>query len=132
MRNLIGIPFVDGGRDPKTGLDCWGMVMLTARYFGYDLPDFKISCFDSLNIGAKMTSEMQASRWQKLDKPIPGCIVAMAIHPEMPGVVNHVGVYIGKDSFVHAMERTSSIKTSIHDPYWKNKIKGFYKWNQIN
>jgi cell wall-associated NlpC family hydrolase len=132
LRNLIGIPFIDGGRDPKVGLDCWGMVMLAARYFGYEMPDYKMSCFDSLRIGVTAASEMQGRRWQKLECPVPGCVVAMAADPEMPEMVNHVGTYIGKGEFLQTTAKTGSIKTSIHDPYWKNKIKGYYKWNQIS
>ena len=25
LRDLIGIPFVQNGRDPRLGLDCWGL-----------------------------------------------------------------------------------------------------------
>lgn len=37
---LIGVPFLDGGRDPGEGLDCWGVVLeFYRRRFGVNVPD---------------------------------------------------------------------------------------------
>jgi cell wall-associated NlpC family hydrolase len=131
-RDLIGIPFIDGGRDPKVGLDCWGMAMHAAGRFGYRLPDFTVACLDALKIGSTVAVEIRSGRWQKLDEPIPGCIVIMSIDPEAFDIVNHLGVYIGNGDFVHTLLKMQSFVSSIHGPYWKNKIRGYYRWNQIN
>ena len=37
--DLIGIPYVDYGRDPHKGLDCWGLAMELYRRRGIQLPD---------------------------------------------------------------------------------------------
>jgi|GEM_PF-1768528 len=35
-QDLLGLPFIKGGRDPKTGLDCTGLVMEMLRRCGHD------------------------------------------------------------------------------------------------
>ena len=40
ISDLIGVPFVSRGRDPKIGLDCWGLVMEIGRRMGKNIPDF--------------------------------------------------------------------------------------------
>jgi len=37
--DLIGIPFVDGGRD-ITGLDCWGLALELFKRQGYIIHDY--------------------------------------------------------------------------------------------
>lgn len=39
VSDLIGVPFVPFGRDAKTGLDCYGLVMEVARRYGKPLRD---------------------------------------------------------------------------------------------
>ena len=53
LRNLkkyIGVPFLDGGRDPSVGLDCWGLFLLVEKEFGISVPDFTIPCDDAESI----------------------------------------------------------------------------------
>ena len=36
---LVGLPYLDGGTDPETGVSCWGLVRLAAKHaLGVDLP----------------------------------------------------------------------------------------------
>ena len=127
MRDLIGIPFVNGGRDPKKGLDCMGLTIAARKKLGQSMPDFKVDCYASAKIFATFTMEA-ASHWQKLDAPEIGCVVAIAFDEEMPDQVQHLGVYIGKDNFIHTLEKTGSIISSVNDLQFKNRIRGYYKW----
>lgn len=36
--DLLDVPFVEGGDDPETGLDCWGMACEVNRRLGHALP----------------------------------------------------------------------------------------------
>ncbi len=39
--HYIGLPFLERGRDPKKGLDCWGLVRLILReQFDHRLPSY--------------------------------------------------------------------------------------------
>jgi cell wall-associated NlpC family hydrolase len=124
--DLIGIPFVDGGRDPRTGLDCWGLVREVFRRAGTTLPDFTIGCHDTTEIGAAVESERMLGRWRHWhahDAPAPSVV---AIRFNSPLLVNHTGVYLGRKRFLHTRELTGVAVERIDSPSWRDRIEGFY------
>ena len=127
LKKYIGVPFLDGGRDPSVGLDCWGLFLLVEKEFGISVPDFTIYCDDAESISSTFGSET-VWRWEEIEKPEPGCGVAMAIKAKMPGYVQHFGVYIGHGKFIHTLRGIGSCISSVNDPAWKKRIKGFYRW----
>lgn len=131
FRDLVGVPFLDGGRDPAVGLDCWGLVLAAQKRFGRTLPDYQISAFASSQIAATAAVEVLSGRWEQLPAPELGCLVAMSTNPNLPGAFQHVGVYVGSGRFIHAMNRKSgqgSRMDRIDHPLWQGAIKGYYRW----
>lgn len=129
MRNLsdlLGVPFIDGGRDPKSGLDCYGLFSVVCSRFGNDIPDVIVSAFDTLRINEMVN--MEKGTWGKMDKPAPGCAILFSTDPNYPDLISHLGVYVGGGKFIHTLEKTGVILSSLEDYYWKNKAKGFYGW----
>lgn len=130
MRDLIGIPFVDGGRDPAVGLDCWGLFRLAMTRFGHCVPDFDVSCFDTPEIAATAAVEAISGPWERISSPEPGCAVLMSLDPDLPGLIQHFGVYIGEGRFIHTLKKTRASLASVHHPFWSGKIKGYYRWTR--
>ncbi|WP_027367597.1 NlpC/P60 family protein [Desulfocurvibacter africanus] len=128
LRDLAGIPFVDGGRDPAQGLDCWGLFRLAMQRFGHEVPDYALSAFATQLIGETAAREL-AAKWRRVERPEPGCAVCMALDPAAPGSVQHFGVYVGQGLFIHCLEKTGSILSHIGDKFWAGRIKGYYTWN---
>jgi cell wall-associated NlpC family hydrolase len=133
FKDLQDAPFVDGGRDPATGLDCWGLFRLAMQRYGHDVPDFKVSAFASNEIGATVTVELMGGRWNPIEKPYPGCAALMALDPYAPRVIQHFGVYTGENGckFLHTLEKTGPILSPINQPPWSRVIKGFCEWIPI-
>lgn len=127
--DLMGVPFVDGGRDPKAGLDCWGLLMEVCSRIGYDVPDFTVSCFDTSEIGELARIEM-ARQLEPAETPAPGAVVTMALDPEAPDEIQHFGVCINNRRFIHTTKETGVIKTMLSHRFWGRKIKGFYHWKK--
>lgn len=125
-RDLVGIRFVDGGRDPSTGLDCWGIVMAAMRKLGKEVPDFKVSCWAVRDIAGAYLIAMRD--WEKAEGPEEGIVVAMAADPEYPDTVQHFGVCIGDGRFLHAMEKIRSCAPRLDHPFWRNRTRGFFRW----
>jgi len=125
VQDLLGVPFVDGGRDMQ-GLDCWGLFIEVMRRCGYPVPDYKVSCFDAAGIGTAYQEGIGA--WQRVGSPSPGLAVAMAIHEKAPDMVQHFGVALDRRRFIHTLEKTGVIITKFSDPFFNRKIKGFYRW----
>jgi len=125
LDDLIGIPFLNGGRD-LNGSDCWGVVMLVFERFGVFVPDFAISCFDSLKINQKIDEQRRC--WKLLDEPEVPCLVVLRTSTKNPRVCNHTGVYVGENLFLHTFKKRNSCKEHINHPIWKKKIEGFYRY----
>jgi cell wall-associated NlpC family hydrolase len=127
IADLIGIPFVDEGRDPATGLDCWGLFVLAQKCLGNIVPDFKVSCFNTEGITGFF--EIARESWTPVEVPVPGDAVLMTLDPFMPNMIQHFGVYLGRGRFLHTLQKTHSHLSRIDDRFYKNKIRGFYRWN---
>lgn len=105
MRKLIGIPFVDRGRD-SSGMDCWGLAMAAMSKYGHNVPDFHISCFDTSGIGGAYGRERWA--WEAVDAPTEGDLAVLCLDPALPEIVQHVGVYVGNSRMPHTMTKRNS------------------------
>ncbi len=127
LNDLIGVPFVDGGRDKTTGFDCWGLALEVFRRHGVSLPDYKIGCTESSRIDSKMTDERPL--WLRIDngggKDIP-CPALVVIRFNTGVLCNHVGVYIGAGRFIHTRQKVGANIDRIDSPAWRRIIEGYY------
>lgn len=119
--DLIGIPFMDGGRKKQDGLDCWGLAMICFKRQGVELPDYPIGAMETREIAGMMAGE--ESKWEKLAEPLPGCLVVIRLDTDV--WANHVGVYVGGGRFIHAYSGTGSCLDRVR--HWRSRIVGFYQ-----
>lgn len=119
--DLIGTPFVDGGRDRATGLDCWGLARELFRRQGVDVPDYHISAMKTAEIAREMTAEEMD--WERLGEVEVGCLVLLRLDT---GVwANHVGIYLGDGKFIHAYSAAGTCIDRLSR--WRSRIVGFYR-----
>lgn len=124
LHDLIGIPFVDGGRDPKIGLDCWGLAVEVFARFNIDLPDYKIGCQEASRIDATIGENRRF--WRKCDPAAPPTPSLVVIRFNSPLYCNHTGVYIGNGRFMHTRQKIGANIDRIDSPAWRRMIEGFY------
>ncbi|GAA2976526.1 transglycosylase SLT domain-containing protein [Actinokineospora diospyrosa] len=91
-QKYIGVPYVWGGTNPATGLDCSGLVQQVYGDLGVDLP--RVSR-DQAKVGTPVASLEQAK---------PGDLVAFG------SPVHHIGIYIGDGKMIHAPEAGQDVK----------------------
>jgi cell wall-associated NlpC family hydrolase len=82
-RKYLGVPYVWGGTDPATGLDCSGLVQHVYKDLGIDLPRVAI---DQGNAGATVPNLAAAQ---------PGDLLVM-------NGGQHIGIYMGNNQYIHA------------------------------
>jgi cell wall-associated NlpC family hydrolase len=107
---LIGVPYRWGGNDPDSGLDCSGFVRYVYR---------------------KATGKLLPRQSAQISKT-GSAIAKPDLHPgdlvffNTPrGTATHVGIYVGKQKFVHAPATGSSIRVeSLSANYWASRYYG--------
>jgi len=124
INNYIGIPFIDRGRS-MIGADCWGVVYLFYKHEkNITLPilDSYSSTKDTQSISEIIDAEKPS--WQAVDEPEEGDVIVFTVG----GFDTHVGVYIGRNRFLHAFKGTDSCIERLDSPTWKNRINGYYQY----
>jgi cell wall-associated NlpC family hydrolase len=103
-----GVPYLDGGADPK-GFDCSGFVWYVFAAHGRALP---------------RTVAEQAQWGEKVDASDlrPGDLVFFSTTAPGP---THVGIVIGGDSFVHAPSSSGVVRVErLSASYWSSRFVG--------
>ncbi|CAN5435534.1 hypothetical protein BH10ACT3_BH10ACT3_15480 [soil metagenome] len=93
-KQYLGIPYVWGGTNPATGLDCSGFVQSVYQQFGIDLP--RVSR-DQAKQGVAVPSIAQAQ---------PGDLIAFG-EP-----VDHIAIYVGDGKIIQAPHSGDVVKIS--------------------
>ncbi len=91
---FVGNPYVWGGTSLTSGADCSGFVRAVYADFGYSLP--------------RTSRDQAASAGRKVSDLQPGDLIFYANN----GRVNHVAMYIGGGSIVHAANKRQGIIVS--------------------
>lgn len=126
--DLLSCPYVDKGRDPQKGLDCYGLVIEIYKRFGFELPEYtdqyKSGHDPSIGRAIKENSESDFIRLLNFPWPVP-CILTFNLGVPH-NISNHVGVYLGGDKFIHIRERAGLGVASIHSVIWRHLITGAF------
>jgi len=130
MRNrYVGIPFKDGGRD-SNGYDCWGLVK---AYFmlerGIMLPDYAISAYDSVKADQAISrdgcGDWEPLLWGELRKDD---VVTFKMDIEHPDLTTHCGVCLDHTRFLHCMQKTGVVISTLENVYFKARFSKGFRW----
>ena len=105
--SMIGRPYKYGGKSPRNGFDCSGLVYYSHLKNGIDLP---------------RTSYAQ----YKATQPVPrkalrrGDLLFFRVSSRK---VSHVGIYLGDNLFVHAPSSGKEVSVAeLDSPYWSKRF----------
>lgn len=99
-QEFVGVPYVWGGTNLVTGVDCSGFVQQIYSHFGYTIP--RVSRDQAVYAGVEIAMEDLAS----------GDLV---FYGDSSGTVNHVAMYIGEGKIVHARGRAWGVRIDDYD-----------------
>ena len=103
-----GIPYVFGGNNPSTGLDCSAFVQTVYRQFGVKLPR---TSREQANVGNSVP----------LDQLQPGDRLYFSCKNPY---IDHCGIYAGNGYFVHCSKSRNGVGVDSlgSDFYWRNLV----------
>lgn len=109
-KKYIGTKYKYGGRSPSEGFDCSGFVYYVFKNFGY-----------TLNPGA--SNQMGKTLSISKSDLLPGDLVFFNAGSSKKAT--HVGIYIGNNSFIHAVNSGKPVTiTSLSQNYYKKYYVG--------
>ena len=130
INEVLGVRFKRKAESPKDGFTCWSLVKYVYKnYYNIDLPDYYSSiCNNPLDdnyVKEKFNKYKNDNIWVEIFNLEEPCIILMK---NCSKYINHAGVYIGDNQFLHCVYKTGVILTKCNDKLWKNKFCGFYKF----
>jgi len=108
----VGVPYIWGGEDPRTGMDCSGLVNYVYRQVGVQLPRTAQAIYSSPNLPKVTWPERQ-----------PGDII-LFWSPTDGRTVSHVGLYIGNDQMIHASSTRKAVRIERLTEYYLQRYAG--------
>jgi hypothetical protein len=108
--SFIGVDYAWGGTTTRSGFDCSGLVLAVYRLNGLAMPR---SVRDQYRAGTAVSGD-------RLSK---GDLVFFTSSPG--GELSHVGIYIGKGTFIHAPGSGKNVRReSLASGYFKSRFSG--------
>ncbi len=105
--SLNGVPYLYGGTNPKTGLDCSAYTQLVFRKSGIDLP---------------RTAYLQFLAGVGIPRSSLGAGDLVFFSTNGSGA-SHVGIYLGDGKFISATNKGVKVQ-NLNDDYWTKYYRG--------
>ncbi len=119
IKQYVGIPYRRGGTSTN-GMDCSGFVKrIYERLFGIDLPHGSLAQFRFPDLEKIDTREMQT-----------GDLIFFSNGRKKR--VDHVGVYLSDNRFIHASSSNGIKVSSLNNRYWKKRVVGSKRYALMN
>jgi murein DD-endopeptidase len=104
--SMVGKPYRYGGRSPQ-GFDCSGLVYFSYQRAGLEVP-------------RSTQSQRASSRKVSLSRLGRGDLLFFDQEGKRS---SHVGIYLGRDRFVHAPSSGKRVRIdSLNDPFWQKHL----------
>lgn len=125
-RSMIGIPFVHQGRT-RQGLDCIGLIVLTASELGYGFEDYtKYEPWpDGETIPRIFGSHAGTVEEGKMQ---PGDVLTFWTRKR--GWINHAAI-LSEYGIIHTMSTVGRVVENGWDPRWRKRIDRVYTYPKV-
>lgn len=124
IQKYLGIPYQHHGRN-LSGLDCYGLILRIFEDQGVELWDINEDYDEEWSWqGRNFFVENYAHGWEFVDDYR---FMDVVCFQNGKGVVNHAGVYLGENKFIHAV-KAGVVVSKFTDREWQRRWVGFYRY----
>ena len=115
-QKFIGTRYVYGGNNPRQGFDCSGLVQYSYKLAG-------------LNVPRNTRYQHRATLRVKSNKLRRGDLLFFHLEGKRN---SHVGIYIGRDRFVHAPSTGKRVQiSSLKNRFWSRNLASFRRFKAL-
>lgn len=112
--NMVGTRYTYGGKTPKKGFDCSGLVYYSYRQAGLAVP-------------RTTKQQLRASKAISRNRLAKGDLI---FFNQLGRRAGHVGIYIGNGQFVHAPSSGKHVRVdNLKTRYWKKHLASMRRFN---
>ena len=123
---LIGAPYKLHGRDPKLGWDCWGCCRYVRQgRWNRESPSWADAYDAALASSVEAVERLIQERlgtWVECD-----LVEGAALLFKVFGRKAHVGTYLGKGLFIHALQGCETAVEHLDNGRWKGRLVSAYE-----
>lgn len=123
IKKYLGVPFKNHGRDPKDGLDCYGLMVAVYADLGIRLYDIS-ETYDS-KWSFKKKNLLLENYWREWQECTDPRFLDVICFDNREGVGYHLGLVLDAQTFLHT-SKAGTVVSRTRD--WKGKIRGFYRY----
>lgn len=121
--DMVGTPFRHQGRNPKSGVDCAGVVLCAVWSAGCELPDC-IGYGPQPKADVLLAELQQRARRIHRDDAEPGDIMLFQYRADMP---MHFAVLLANEYVVHAHGSTGKVIKHRLTPAWAARLHSIWR-----
>ena len=111
-KNKLGRRYVWGAVGQKNTFDCSGLTSYVCKKNG-------------INIPRRAIQQSKFGKYVSRSHLKPGDLIFFDTSKKRKGYVNHVGIYIGNNKFIHASSAKKKVViTSLNKPFYSQRFKG--------
>lgn len=135
----IGVPFVDRGRDPDIGLDCWGLVRLVmADRAGILLDSLQVSESDYRAVTNEIVLAQQSYEWtavkagEERELDVAEMTWPVKVEGQWRHEPLHVGIVVYPGWLLHIERSTASMLSPyLSDQRVGRRIIGYWRHRRL-
>jgi len=125
---FLGIPYVCKGRDPKVGLDCWGLALCVYETLGIKLFDMEVD-YDVKwhEKGGNFLAENLWRDWDPVSRPE---FLGTVLFSSFEGIAYHGGICLRDGKFIHGTKK-GVIVSRLSEPLLLSHVEGYYRLKKL-
>lgn len=126
VNKYVGIPYVHLGRDPKTGLDCLGLILSVLQDRGHDVRQYDYEHY-SEDWSKKSEHDLFIEKMPELMERvrIPRAF-DLVLFKNFRGLSSHAGIVLSNGKFIHTC-KVGTVQGKLFDKKWADSLSGFYR-----
>ncbi len=128
-RSAVGVRWRRGGRDPRTGFDCAGLVAFSAACVGYPIVDRK-------NYGIDGDGRLLEYMLDSFDEVLvadmqPGDMPLFRMNPSLDAPASHVAVLTETRGLIHVFYHVRKVVEQGMSKEWESRIKHVVRFRGV-